>query len=254
MLRLIKLKYLIAAILVYLFFLVYHLPASVVFSQLQLPRNIVIKDISGSIWSGQASSVAIRVNGITLDVGSLGWNLNVFSLLLGKVSADIKVNKESEYLSTNLAYHLSGLINLEETEFSINLETLQPLTYGMPFTYSGLIRGKLQNVFFKKNEVMAMTGRVTLNGIKLVSPQQQHFGDYLVELDAGENDDTRANFKDAGGPVEVTGLLKVQKDSSYSVSARLFAREKQLENVLGFLGSRDGSGRVNFQYNGRLFR
>ena len=244
--------YSIAAGVLYLFFLVINLPAKIVLSSVNLPTNLVLSSVSGSIWSGGSKNV--KYSGI--ELGSMKWQVHPLNILLGEVSANISIINNKQYVNTEVILSSSGKIELEETRFLINLSTLQPLTYGMPFSYLGKASGYFPVSFFKKNEYVGINGKLSLSSIELISPQHQTFGDFIIDFRAEKEGATSGQIKDNGGSLDLLGQLTLNKDGQFNVSAKLAAREagSSLEQMLSFLGKKDASGRVSLSSNLKLWR
>lgn len=236
----------------YLIFLIINLPAGLVISSVDLPDKIKISSISGTIWSGKAD----RFNYSSIDLGSVSWELKPLNLLLGELSVDLAIVKNKQYIKTEAYFSPSGKIELEETTFSIDLTSLQPLTYGMPFSYSGIASGYFPNSFFHKNNFVGINGKLSLNNIEMTSPQHQSFGGFTVDFRAEKEGATSGLIKDKGGLLYISGQLKLNKNGQFNVSAKLDAREKgsSLENMISFLGRKDASGRVQLNSNFKLWR
>ena len=247
-----NIQYSIAAVVLYLFFLVINLPAKVVLSSISLPNNLVLSSISGSIWSGRAKNT--KYSGI--ELGTIKWQLHPQNILLGEVSADISIINDKQYVNTEVVLSSSGKIELAETRFLINLSTLQPLIYGMPFSYSGKASGYFPVSFFKKNEYVGINGKLSLSNIELISPQHQTFGDFIIDFRAEKEGATSGKVKDSGGKLNLSGQLTLKKDGQFNASAKLAAREagSSLEQMLSFLGKKDASGRVSLNSNFKLWR
>lgn len=147
-----NIKYILIIGLLYLLFLITNLPASVVLSAVNLPGNLTLSLISGTVWSGKAQQ--LRYAGISF--GAVSWNLHPLNLMLGELSADISIVKNEQYIKTAANISTSGKIELQETRFSIDLSSLQPLTYGMPFSYSGNASGYFPVSYFHKNNYMGV--------------------------------------------------------------------------------------------------
>ena len=234
-----------------MFFLITNLPASVVISSVSLPKNISLSSVSGTIWSGKAGNLTL--SGINL--GSVKWNLHPLNLILAELSADISILNNTQYINTELKLSYSGKVELQETRFSIDLTSLQPLTYGMPFSYSGKISGYFPVSYFYKNNYVGLNGKLSLSTIEMISPQQQYFGDFTVDFRAEKEGATSGKIKDSVGVINLNGQLMLKKDGEFNLSAKLAAREKgsSLEKMLDFLGKKDASGRVNFNSNFKLW-
>lgn len=75
----------LAGIGVFIFFLLYFLPASQVLGRVQLPPNIQIGEVSGRIWEGRAS--AVSVSGLVVE--DVKWDMQVLPLLWGQLSFEV---------------------------------------------------------------------------------------------------------------------------------------------------------------------
>ena len=237
-----NIKIAISVIVLYLFFLITSIPANVLLSNLNLPKNVIINSASGTVWSGNIGQLQVS----SINVGKVSWNLNPFNLLIGELSADIAILNDKQFINSKINISSSGKIELEETRFSVNLSTLAPLTYGMPFAYSGNASGYFPVSFFLKNSFVGINGKLSLANIKMISPQEQVFGDFVVDFRAEKEGATSGKIKDMGGRLDISGLLDLNKEGLFNISAKLAVREPDvaLEQMLSFLGAKDDSGRV----------
>lgn len=235
-----------------MFFLVTTLPASIIFSSIKLPNNIKLSSFSGTVWSGKAGQLTI--SGINL--GSIKWDLHPLNLIIGELSADISVINNKQFINTEVNYSYSGEIELEDTRFSIDLSSLQPLTYGMPFSYTGKASGYFPVSFFHKNNYVGLNGKLSLTSMEMLAPQQQYFGDFIVDFRAEKEGVTSGKIKDSSEVLNIDGQLTLKKNGQFNFSAKLAARKKDssIEKILSFLGKKDAGGRVQLNHNVKLWR
>ena len=246
-----NMKIILIVIALYLFFLITTLPATVALAAINLPKNITLSSISGTIWSGKARQ--LHVSGVAL--GSVNWELHPLNLIIGELSADVSVINDEQYINTQLNLSSSGKIELEETRFLIDLSSLQPLTYGMPFSYAGKVSGYFPVSFFQKNNYVGINGKLSLNDILMISPQRQSFGDFVIDFRAEKEGATSGKIKDSGGLLNATGQLILNKNGQLNLSMKLAARKTggSLEKMLSFLGKKDVGGRVTFNSNFKIW-
>lgn len=247
-----NIQYILIIVALYLFFLITSLPAKIILSSVTFPKNIHLSSISGTIWSGKAEN--FKISGI--ELGSIKWNLHALNLIVGELSADISVLNNKQYINTEISVSYSGKVELEETRFLVDLSSLQPLTYGLPFSYSGKASGYFPVSFFHKNNYVGVNGKLSLTSIDMTSPQQQSFGDFVVDFRAEKEGATSGQLKDSGGVLNINGQLMLKKNGQLNISAKLAAREagSSLEQALSFLGKKDASGRVKFNNSFKLWR
>lgn len=237
-----KSKFILAAVVAYLFFLLLNFPASVVISALELPANVKVNGISGTAWSGNIRS--LYISGVNL--GKVSWKLQPSYFLIGAVAADVSIVKDQQHIKSWVKLSPSGEVELEETRFKINLSSLQPLIYGMPFSYGGMASGYFPISHFYKDNYVAMNGKLSLKNIEMLSPQRQAFGGLDIHFRAEKDGMTTGRLKETGEQLAVTGNLSINKDGVLRLSAKLAAHQKgsTLENVISFLGPRDAKGQV----------
>lgn len=86
-------------LVVYFVFLIVNLPAVHILSKIQLAKGISVGGISGTIWNGHAQRTQIN----SLPVSDVNWTLSFFPLLLGEISAQLKVGniRDVEQISAN---------------------------------------------------------------------------------------------------------------------------------------------------------
>lgn len=247
-----NIQYILIILALYLFFLITSLPATVILSSITLPNNIKLSSISGTIWSGKVRQ--FKVSGI--DMGSIKWELHPLNLIMGELSADVSVVNDKQYINTEVKLSYSGKIELEETRFLVDLSSLQPLIYGMPFSYAGKASGYFPVSFFHKNNYIGLNGKLSLTNMEMISPQRQSFGDFIIDFRAEKEGATSGQIKDSGGVLDISGQLMLKKSGQLNFSAKLAAREMggSLEKALSFLGKKDASGRVQVNSNFKLWR
>lgn len=246
-----NIKYILIILAVYLFFLIINLPANIALSVINLPKSISISSVSGTVWSGKAKKLSYS----GIELGAVSWELHPINLIIGAISVDVSIVNDKQYITTQVNFSSSGKIELEETRFLIDLSSLQPLTYGMPFSYAGIASGYFPLSFFLKNEYVGVNGKLSLSGINMISPQPQSFGDFIINFRAENEGATSGRIKDSGGQLNIDGHLSLSKTGHFKVSAMLAARESgsSLERALSFLGRKDSSGRYQLNYNLKLW-
>lgn len=246
-----KFKIILSVIFLYLFFLIINSPANIVLSMSNLASNIKITSVSGTIWSGEAKQFSYS----GIEFGLVKWKLHPLNLIIGELSADVTITNREQYIKTQINLSASGQIELEETRFLIDLSSLQPLTYGMPFSYTGTAAGYFPVSFFYKNNHIGINGKLSLNNVALNSPQHQNFGDFIISFRAEKDGATSGKIKDSGGLISIDGEVLLNKNGQLTLSANLASRKKggSLEKMLSFLGRKDSNGRTQINQSFKLW-
>ncbi|MCF2947426.1 type II secretion system protein N [Paraglaciecola aquimarina] len=113
------LKWFFACFIIYCVFLVVKLPAVHVLAKLNLPTQLQISGVSGTIWNGQAQSISFQ----GLPIENVKWSLSVLPLLVGDISAEIKGGnvRQADQIS------ISGQLKVSASQIQANsLQTYLP--------------------------------------------------------------------------------------------------------------------------------
>ena len=99
-------KAILAALTLYLIFLIQQLPANQALSWVSLPANVQISGVSGTVWDGKTQLAVI--NG--MPVRDVRWQLSALPLLWGEASLRIKAGnaRDSQQLTFNGELALSA--------------------------------------------------------------------------------------------------------------------------------------------------
>ena len=112
-----KLGWIAAGLLAFLFFLVAYLPANQVVGRLTLPNNTSFTNVSGTVWTGSAGQAV--VNGV--PVKHLEWSINPWALLMGQLSLDVKAgnvrNTDDIAFSGPLSISLFNTKHIQASQF-----------------------------------------------------------------------------------------------------------------------------------------
>ena len=240
-----------ASILIYLFFLSLYLPASVVISKLSLPPGVSLYGISGTVWSGKAERLSVR----GVQAGSVKWELSPWSLLLLKPAASISILNGRQFFLSRVSVSSSGKMELHDTRFNIALSTLQPLIYGMPFAYEGQAAGFFADIYFYRDHFIGINGKLTLTGLKLVSPQQQHLGDYVAAFQQEKAGATSIRITSTQAELDIDAQVMLEKNGLAKVIAQMTVAKagNHIDKMIAMLGKKDSRGRVMLRQQFKLW-
>lgn len=108
--RLAKLLFFIGLLVYFVITVVVRTPAEWgAWVALKAVPGLSLTGVSGSLWSGRAGSAQVVVNGHTLDLGSVQWNLDGWSLLLLKACLDVR----SPNLQGGVCHGVGGTLGVE---------------------------------------------------------------------------------------------------------------------------------------------
>jgi general secretion pathway protein N len=133
------------AVLAYLVFMLYLLPAAWVLHWVGLPANVRLGPVQGSVWQGSATLATYQ----SLQLQQLRWQFNGWSLL--KLAPEMMITagstgeRDKPYAQASLAYSFSGL-NIKQALVRIPVSQLLPLlTLPLPVAATGELMVDVQN-------------------------------------------------------------------------------------------------------------
>ena len=247
-------RLLLAALAVYLVFLIVKIPASLAVQFIEADDNLAamlqLQGVDGTIWNGHADTA--RVNKLTLN--NLTWDLNVLPMLLGQLDVDVRFGIDKGHGRANVALGFGGDVELSDVQARVPAQALMPLLYGFPVALVGEFSANLNNVEIQQGQRFAADGRLVWHGAGVSAPQALGFGDLALKLEP-DGEGSKGVVSDGGGPLSVEGTFTVQPNGQYQMNLRLASRETgntPLKAALGFLGRPDSQGKVTFRKGGRL--
>lgn len=105
-----KVVWIIGGIIAFLVFAIAYMPAVHVISRIDLPKNVSISSVSGTLFSGKAQTIV--VNG--LPINNLKWTLSPLHILIGKVKVEVQAGNIRD--KNEIAFQgplTTGLLNQE---------------------------------------------------------------------------------------------------------------------------------------------
>ena len=105
---------LIIFLVAFVVFVAIKVPAALVVNQLTLPENIKLGNVSGSLWQGRMDALQVERDVIR----DISWDVNPWSLLTGKLGADVDFGNPRDKQQTSgkgyLAASITGSLSAED--------------------------------------------------------------------------------------------------------------------------------------------
>jgi general secretion pathway protein N len=211
-------------------------PARVAFTLLGVPPTS-ITGLSGTVWDGAVQRLS--VGGFAL--GPLRWQVKPSRLLVGQLAADVSATLPDGFLNTTAALSIGGGLAASNLEAAAPLAWLAP-AMGDP---SSQVTARFDRLVINGDHIETAIGSLELAGVVLPIPTagpQLGPGTYQVTFNAdnlGPTDLLTGMLKDAGGPLEIAGTVKITPPRSYEVTGTAKPRPdapSELRNALQMLG------------------
>lgn len=163
-------KLTLVALLAYLFFMLYLLPASWLLHWVGVPNNVRLGQIQGTLWQGSAMVAQYQ----NLQFQQLRWRVNGWSIL--RLAPEINITagsigeREQPFATANVAYSFSGL-NIEQALLRIPVSQLLPLLeLPLPVAATGELMVEVQDFQQGKPWCGSLTGNASWLDARLQPP------------------------------------------------------------------------------------
>ena len=209
---------------------------------------------SGSIWSGQAQSLAWR----TGVLGDLSWSFAPLDLLRGRLGVNLTLTRADGRVVTHAGLSPGGVVSLADTQVNLPVAALAALPIGLPANWQGRVQGTFEEVVLEKGAPTALRGKLDLDGLVAPPPRNLAIGSFVVQApdpDAtgGPPGELRLRINDKGGPFAFDGRLTISAGRSYVLEGLVATRgnaPEQVSRALQMLGPADASGRRQLSVSG----
>ena len=142
-------KWALLGLIAYLIFLVAKMPASIVLSLVNLPQNIAIGGVQGTIWDGSASSVVAN----NIAVENVKWQTSFFALFGGRIALDVKAGNPRTAgkvsFSGPVSISMFDLANIRASNFTLYLPAnmvIAQVPLPMPVDADGRFRVRIEEL------------------------------------------------------------------------------------------------------------
>jgi hypothetical protein len=205
----------------------------------------------GTLWSGRCAPLTL--SGVTLS--AVHWQLKPLQLLRGRFVAHLHSEDPRAIADLQAAMSRDGSGELSDITAHVDIGAgILPL---FPEGWGGDLEASLPHVTLSAGQLSAVTGTITVRRVHEQNPALD-LGSYelkFVDPGTGKDRSIGGVLRDLGGPLSVSGRLRLQSNGEYDLSGFASARagaDEQLTSALEFLGPPDARGRRPFTLGGRF--
>ena len=239
-------RYAVAVIVGYLFFLVASFPASHAYGYFKNGLgSLHLYGIEGSLWSGQAAQADFRQR----NLGPLKWELLAHKLLLGRLELVLHTQSDTSRINLAISRALTGTVRIRQLDGAVPLAELPGLASFGPVKTQGLLNMDLRDVTVKNGFITGGVGRMIWRGAGIAAPQPVVLGDFEMNF-SSDASGVKGVLRDSGGPLQAQGTLLLKADGAYQFTGTLAARDPQLAEGLKFLGTPGPNGVTSVAWSG----
>ena len=210
--------------------------------------GVALYQIEGTVWNGRAGRVVVRGQRLP----ALDWRLHPLALLTLEGRADLSLG--GDRLRAGLAIDRQGRLRLAPVTVHWPVPELLALARLDALQLGGRLDARIERLRIEEGLPREAQGTLTWHAASTRLPLAAQLGDLSLELTTTA-DGIQGRFRDGGGPLGLSGTLKLDPEGHWRLELQLTPREgrqSDLGRLLAFLGRPDGQGRVTLQRSGRL--
>ena len=219
------------------------------------PSSLRLVGIQGTVWSGRAELGSAGA----MTLRDVRWEIAALPLVIGRLSGQLQARLADGLVSTTLSAG-ADRVTFSELRASTSLQALRSVlpVEGM----EGLASAAFSKLELTDGWPTDMVGELRLAQLQvepLVATGQPgliSLGDYEVVFTENSGQGLAANFRDTGGPLEVSGTLLVDRARAYTldglIKPRADAQPALVEGLAIMTAEPDAAGRRRLTLTGTL--
>ena len=236
----------------YLGFLVATLPATVLFKEISLPKNISLSGVSGSIWNTKIEQVVVGQSVIRQIQAEIDfWSLLTLAPTLPVTFGDSLLAGPEGKLELTFS---QGKIEIDNLSLLLKAnEITQQLTLPLPVTAQGDVEITLNHAAINiedNNKCIAANGLITWSKAGVIALEENiKLGDFTAKIAC--EDDALALLLSPKNDLGLTFNAYVRQGGGVSGNGFLKPGAKfpaALNSTLSFLGRKDSQGRYRLSF------
>ena len=220
----------------YLAFVLTQFPASTAHRWFA-PDTLRLAGIEGTLWSGRAALGSVG----ELGLHEIQWRLQPWSLLFGRVGGQLQTRFANGFLNTEIeaTFTRTTLRNLRATTSLSDLRELLPLG-----GIEGFVSAEFTELRIQDEWPVEAAGEIRLGELAVppmlssASGPLISLGNYRVRFVDSPDGVLVGTFEDQGGPLEVSGSVRLSPDRAFVIEGVTRARPEapvELSRQLEFL-------------------
>jgi len=247
-------RWVIAALLVFLVGLVRSAPAQLITSLAGASGlNLSVFSVAGSLWHGQLQGVVITSQKEPIYIDQVDWQLQASHLLLGEACLRLSLNYQQLPVKSDVCVSLGGQVSIENLSVTSQVAPLLDML-GFPFPVEGLVSLDVQQAQWSdQHGLIALQGVATAkNYAYRVGNQLTVLGDYHINL-AAQQGQLLLKFTSGNALINLQGHVLVDPKGSYHAQLSFIPSQQaspELVNSLQFVAARQPDNSFILDYKG----
>ena len=243
-------KYVLLGVVMYAIFLAGTLPAPWLYSHGLQSRlgGWALYGVQGTVWAGRATLVKSG----NLQLEDLHWGVRPLSLLRGRMEVALRFKYAAAPGALVLSRTFTGTWHADDVDLELPAAQLTPLLRLPGAELGGKVAVHLSALTVKQGRVTAVAGNVAWEKAALRKPVAVELGTFAIDLKTTA-EGVGGTLLDRGGAVQAQGILKLNGEGQYQLTATFASRDPRqplISQGLQLFGTPGPDGRVKYSATG----
>lgn len=245
-------RWIILGLIIFLFFVVSRIPAEWGAWLMTRQPGLALSGISGSLWKGQANLASLNIQGQSMTLGKLQWDLQLASLLKLNPCVKLSVTGQAQSFNGVVCSSLGGVISVKDADANLPASLVQSR---LPFPVTGQISAHITQLELRGNVLLDLAGNLSWSNAQVQNlVAWVPLGTFATEFTDNDNNGIKAKIFDLDSELDVALDLELKAPSGGTASGQLklpqtFIDKYRLSDFLAFIGPQSGQeeGKVVYQ-------
>lgn len=223
-------------------------------------KPVELAGVSGTLFSGQVSSVNYADDLLPLEFQDVTWKFAAGALLKAAAGANVTFRGYGGGGDGQVSRKINGDIQVNDMTFNAESKELEVLLPGPVAEFSGEITGHFDKVHLANQILQSITGQISWTDAiivtRLYGPEiTANFGELDIDIVPGDSATHTVTVTSNGGDLSVDGKVVVAANGDYRTNM-LFTPSanapQQLVQVLQQLTQPAGGGLFKIEHEGNM--
>jgi hypothetical protein len=209
------------------------------------PAALSCDAVDGSVWNGACAGLMLQHRQL---IGNLTWRLHPARLLAGRLAAHVELTQAADSVIGEIEVSPGGDLFARDVHASVHIGP--GLLPQLPDGLRGAARAELARVEIKNGRLIDLRGHIEAHDLAQTGATTTELGSYALSFTgAGSGAALVGELHDLGGPLDLSGQLRVTPEPGFVLDGKVAARataSASLVRQLQMLGAPDAQGRRSF--------
>jgi len=213
---------------------------------------VILQGLSGTLWNGETYSISIN-NSIKLQ--QTQWSLSAWKLLFGKIAVQTTTHYQKNIISAEIGSSFLGRFFVNDLHAQLKASDIAQLADIPLAQLDGTISLNIGHAEWKQGELPLANGQINWKKATITVAETASLGDVNITLGESEGGQLKADIKNQGGDIKISGSAELSADDNYAVDIQLLPTASANNNIkqsLGFFAQKQKNGQYTLKKTGSL--